>query len=99
MVQRFLDALLSGWQQALDPENEKETLAILRKYDPDTAPEIQEQQLKITRGLIQPQPTVAIGTIDEHGWTQTQKIMYSQKLLPEEIDLKEILKPLGAIAQ
>jgi len=96
LVQRFLDALLSGWQQALDPKNEHEALAILQKYDPDTPPAIQEQQLKITRELIQPQPSIAIGTIDENGWAQTQQIMYNQKLLPQEIDLKEILKPVGA---
>jgi NitT/TauT family transport system substrate-binding protein len=96
LVQRFLKALLSGWQQALDPKNEKEALAILQKYDPDTPPAILEQQLKITRELIQPQPSVAIGTIDEDGWAQTQQIMHNLKLLPQEINLKEILKPVSA---
>ncbi len=96
LVQRFLDALLSGWQQALDPKNEKEVLAILQKYDPDTPQAIQKQQLQITRELIQPQASIAIGAIDENGWEQTQQIMYDQKLLPKKIDLKEILKPIGA---
>ncbi len=95
LVQRFMEALLSGWQQALDPKNENEALAILQKYDPDTPPAIQKQQLKITRDLIQPQPSIAIGTIDENGWEQTQEIMYNQKLLPQKIVLKEILKPVG----
>lgn len=95
LVRRFLDALLSGWQQALDPKNENETLAILQKYDPDTPSAIQKQQLKITRELVQPQPSKAIGTIDQDAWAQTQQIMYKQKLLPQEIDLKELLKPVG----
>ncbi|WP_028582790.1 ABC transporter substrate-binding protein [Desulfogranum japonicum] len=92
LVQRFLDALLAGWEQALDSKNEKEVLAILQKYDPDTPTSIQEQQLKITRELIQPNPSIAIGAIDEKSWEQTQQIMYDQKLLPQKIDLKEILK-------
>jgi len=99
LVKHFLDALLAGWQQALDPNNEKETLAILQKYDPDTAPAIQEQQLKITRELIQPEPATAIGTIDEKGWAQTQEIMFAQKLLDQKTDLKEILKPVTTAAK
>ncbi|QQG66769.1 ABC transporter substrate-binding protein [Desulfobulbus oligotrophicus] len=95
LVRRFLEALLSGWQQALDPKNENEVLAILQKYDPDTPPPIQKEQLKITRELVQPQPSQAIGTIDKDAWAQTQQIMFKQKLLPQQIDLKEILKPVG----
>ena len=93
LVQRFVNALFSGWQQALDPNNEQGTLAILRKFDPETPPAIQSQQLRITRQLIQPHAAIAIGTIDQEGWAQTQQIMYDQKLLPKKIDLKEILKP------
>lgn len=95
LVQRFLKALLSGWQQALDPKNENEALAILQKYDPDTPLSIQKEQLKITRDLVQPRPSQAIGTIDQDAWVQTQQIMLQQQLLSQQIDLKEILKPVG----
>jgi len=99
LVQRFLKALLSGWQQALDPKNEQATLAILQKYDPETPATIQKQQLYITRELIQPHPSIAIGTIDQDGWAQTQQIMFDQKLLPQKIDLKDILKPVDTTAR
>ena len=94
LAQRFLSALLAGWQQALDPKNEEEAIKTLQKYDPDTPRKILEEQLKITRELIQPDTTLAIGTIDEKGWEQTERIMRTQKLLPKEVDLKAILKPV-----
>jgi NitT/TauT family transport system substrate-binding protein len=95
LVSRFLTALLAGWQQALDPINQEEAIKTLQKYDPDTPRPILEEQLKITRELIQPTSVLAIGTIDEKGWEQTTNIMQAQKQLPLEIDLKTILKPLG----
>jgi NitT/TauT family transport system substrate-binding protein len=95
LVKRFLAALLAGWQQALDPQNQEETIKTLEKYDPDTPRPILEEQLKITRELIQPNAAQAIGTIDESGWEQTERIMRAQKQLPVEVDLKAILKPVG----
>lgn len=91
LVQRFLTALLSGWQQSLAAENEVKALDILQKYDPDTPRSIQAEQLQITRSLIQPEASLPIGAIDKSGWEQTQHIMYTQKLLPVENDLIPIL--------
>jgi NitT/TauT family transport system substrate-binding protein len=94
LVQRFLTALLAGWQQALDPKNEEEAIKTLQKYDPDTPRKILEEQLKITRELVQPDTSLAIGRIDAKGWEQTERIMRAQKQLPREVDLKAILKPV-----
>ncbi|KJR99196.1 MAG: nitrate ABC transporter substrate-binding protein [Desulfobulbaceae bacterium BRH_c16a] len=99
LVKRFLAALLGGWQQALDPNNQEEAIETLQKYDPDTPRPILEEQLKITRELIQPDTTLAIGTIDEKGWEQTERIMRAQKQLPKEVDLKAILRPVGGGAE
>ncbi len=99
LVKRFLAALLAGWQQALDPGNQEEAIKTLQKYDPDTPRPILEEQLKITRELIQPNTSLAIGTIDEKGWEQTERIMRLQKQLSMEIDLKAILKPVGGGAE
>ena len=98
LVKRFLTALLAGWQQALDPKNQEEAIKTLQKYDPDTPRPILEEQLKITRELIQPETALAIGTIDEKGWEQTERIMRAQKQLPMEVDLKAILKPVAGAA-
>jgi NitT/TauT family transport system substrate-binding protein len=99
LAKRFLAALLAGWQQALDPENEEEAIKTLQKYDPDTPRPILEKQLKITRELIWPDTSLAIGTIDEKGWEQTERIMRVQHQLPREVDLKAILKPVGGGAE
>ena len=99
LVQRFLTALLAGWQQALDPKNQEEAIKTLQKYDPDTPRPILEEQLKITRELIQPKPALAIGSIDETGWEQTERIMRALKQLPMEVDLKAILKPVEGGAE
>jgi NitT/TauT family transport system substrate-binding protein len=99
LVKRFQSALLAGWQQALDPKNQEEAIKTLQKYDPDTPGPILEEQLKITRELIQPNAALAIGTIDEKGWEQTERIMRIQKQLPMEVDLKAILKPVDGGAE
>jgi NitT/TauT family transport system substrate-binding protein len=94
LVQRFLTALLAGWQEALDPKNQEEAIKTLQKYDSDTPRSILEEQLKITRELIQPKNGTAIGRIDEKNWKQTERIMWAQKQLSTEVDLKAILKPV-----
>jgi NitT/TauT family transport system substrate-binding protein len=94
LVKRFLTALLAGWQQALDPKNQAEAIQTLQRYDPDTPRQILEEQLQITRELVQPEPLLAIGTIDEKGWEQTERIMQTQKQLSGKIDLKAILRPV-----
>ncbi len=99
LVKRFLAALFAGWQQSLDPKNQEEAIKTLQKYDPDTPRPILEEQLKITRELIQPNTAHAIGTIDEKGWEQTERIMRAQKQLPMEVELKVILKPVDGVAE
>ena len=93
LVKRFLAALLAGWQQALDPENEAEAIKTLQEFDPDTPRPILEEQLRITRELVQPAPDFAIGTIDKKAWEQTEQIMLTRKQLSREINLNEVLKP------
>jgi len=95
MVKRFLAVLLAGWQQALDPVNEAEAIKTLQKFDPDTLRPILEEQLRITRELVQPTPCFTIGTIDQKAWEQTEQIMLTQKQLTREINLNEVLKPVA----
>jgi NitT/TauT family transport system substrate-binding protein len=98
LVQRFLGVLLAGWRQALEPENQAEAIETLQIFDPDTPRQILEEQLRITRELVQPASGFVIGTINRQAWQQTNQIMLTQKLLPRMIDLEEILRPVDVSA-
>ena len=82
VVKKFVSALLQGWEDALDPENEEQALKTLRQFDIDTAADIMRKQLVITRSLIKPFKDTRIGTVDLAAWQQTEKIMLEQKQIP-----------------
>ena len=92
-VRRFLAALLDGWHQALAPENEEKAIAVLRKYDKDTSIEILTRQLAKTREIVAPKADFPIGAIDVDGWRQTEQIMRSQGLIPDEVHIGNALLP------
>lgn len=94
-VHKFIDALLQGWEEALNPENAEKALATLQQFDRDTPVGIMRKQLTATRRLIKPLPGIEIGTIDVEAWRQTEKIMLAQKLIPDPVDVERILRPLG----
>jgi NitT/TauT family transport system substrate-binding protein len=94
-VKKFLTALLKGWREALDPANQSKALAMLEKVDKDTAPAVIVEQLKVTRGLVQPGDAGAIGAIDAEGWKQTEQIMLQQKVIPMAVGVDKFLKPIA----
>jgi NitT/TauT family transport system substrate-binding protein len=94
-VKKFISALLKGWREALDPANQAKAVAMLEKFDKDTAPAVIVEQLKVTRGLVQPADPAAIGAIDIEGWKQTEQIMLQQKVIPEAVGVDHFLKPIA----
>lgn len=92
MVRKFMRALLKGWALAFDPANQDETLAIVKKYDKDTAMEVLAEQYRVTRGLVHPDTNVPIGTIDPDGWQQTERIMVGQKVVEKAVGILTHLK-------
>jgi NitT/TauT family transport system substrate-binding protein len=92
MVKRFMRALLKGWTMAFDPANREKTLQIVKKYDKDTEMSVIAQQYDVSRGLVQPDPNVPIGTIDVDGWLQTEQIMVTQKVVPKPVGITACLK-------
>lgn len=93
MVQRFIRALMSGWQAAMDLENESVVVRTLGEYDRDTSEAVLHRQLTITRQMIQPDPHVGLGHIDLAAWRQTERIMVQQKLIPGPVNVTEKLNP------
>jgi NitT/TauT family transport system substrate-binding protein len=92
IVQKFTRALLKGWEQALNPDNEDMVLKTLREYDKDTAPDIMQKQLTLTRSLIKPFKDTRIGTIDIEAWQQTEKIMLEQKQIPSPVRVESVIR-------
>ena len=92
-VRRFIQALLKGWEAALDPAKSDIVVEMLQKFDKDTSPKQLARQLEITRRLVKPQSGVAIGTIDRDAWIQTEKIMYDQKQIVKPVQVETALMP------
>ena len=92
LVRRFVNAVLRGWRQAMDPANGEQVIEAVRRFDRDTAANVLQQQLKATRNLVQPDPDVAVGTIDRNGWRQTETIMLEQHQIPKPVNVVDRLK-------
>ncbi|RLC01735.1 MAG: nitrate ABC transporter substrate-binding protein [Deltaproteobacteria bacterium] len=92
VVEKFTRALLQGWEDALDPDNEEQALKTLRKFDKDTASDIMRKQLVITRSLIKPFKDTRIGAVDLEAWQQTEKIMLEQKQIPGPVGVEKVIR-------
>jgi NitT/TauT family transport system substrate-binding protein len=92
VVEKFTRALLQGWEDALDPDNEEQALETLKKFDKDTASDIMLKQLVITRSLIKPFKDTRIGTVDFKAWQQTEKIMLEQKQIPGPVAVEKVIR-------
>lgn len=90
-VRRFTVALLRGWQAAMDPANSEKTVRTVQQYDKDSTPATLQEQLEITRSLVHPVPSVALGTIDVSAWKQTGRILLDQKQIPAPIQVENHL--------
>lgn len=93
-VQKFTIALLRAWHSALDPKNMAKAVATLRRFDRDSSVDTLRQQLEITRGLVQPDPSVSIGQVDTDAWVQTEQIMLEQNQLAAPVSVQRALRPV-----
>ena len=94
-VHQFIKALLQGWREALDPANKETAIQLVLKYNKETPEEIVRQQLPATRILMMPSADLAFGTIDVAAWKQTEEIMLAQKLIPVQVYVEKLLKPIN----
>jgi NitT/TauT family transport system substrate-binding protein len=89
-VKRFMDALLRGWRDALDPANADAAVKVLLKADRETPEPVVRRQLPVTRELML-RPGVAFGAIDRAAWLQTEEIMRTQALILHPVDVGKLL--------
>lgn len=95
LVRRFTAALLRGWQAAMDPDNANQAVETLRRYDKDSSVETLQQELAITRSLVQPDAAIPIGFIDTAAWKQTEQIMVTQGLVPTPVHVEKALREIS----
>ncbi len=86
-VKAFMTALLSAWEFAVDPANEAQVLAHIKKKDKGTRDDIRPKQLEATRPLIKPDNRTKIGIIDTRAWQQTESIMVKGKQIVAPVDV------------
>ncbi|WP_319576104.1 ABC transporter substrate-binding protein [uncultured Desulfobacter sp.] len=86
-VKAFITALLSAWEFAVDPVNEAQVLAQIKKRDKGTKDDIRQKQLEATRPLIKPDKGTKIGIIDVGAWQQTERIMVKEKQIVAPVDV------------
>ena len=86
-VKAFMTALLSAWEFAMDPANQPQVLAQIKKKDKGTKDDIRQKQLKATRPLIKPDKGTNIGIIDVGAWQQTERIMVKEKQIVAPVDV------------
>jgi NitT/TauT family transport system substrate-binding protein len=98
-VRRFIQALLKGWEAALDPNQSEFVIRMLQDYDKDTPRDQLVAQLDITRDLVKPQSGEPVGTIDTNAWIQTEQIMYDQKQIIKHVNVAGVLMPGFAFGQ
>ncbi len=91
IVERFRKAVIQGWQDAVNPENNEKAIATLQKFDKDTPEGIIWKQLAATRILIKPTQESVVGKIDVSAWKQTEQIMFEQKQISAPVNVESIL--------
>ena len=91
IVKKFVEVLLAGWTQAMDPGREREVALAVHQFDRDTDVETIRKQLRSTRSMVVPDNGARIGKIDIMAWQETAQIMYDQNLLKKEVDVSSIL--------
>ena len=93
-VKRFMQALIQGWEEALDPQNKDKAIATVLKYNQETPETIVRQQLPATRILMLPSAGLKFGQIDTAAWKQTEAIMLAQKVIEKPVNIESRLKPV-----
>lgn len=88
LVEKFLNALLKGWEASMDPKNEEIALEVVKKLDKSTNDVIRKKQLNATRDLIKPSVSIRIGTIDISAWKQTEMIMLKEKQIKKPVNIE-----------
>jgi NitT/TauT family transport system substrate-binding protein len=91
VVEKFLTALLQGWEAAINQDNEADVLAAVKELDKSTDDLIMKKQLASTRKLVQADAK-KIGAIDVAAWQQTEAIMLQAGQIKRAVQVEKYLR-------
>jgi len=91
LVQNFTKALLQGWSQVIEPQNELEAAQAVHEFDNSLDIKLIRQQLAATRELVTTD-TLPIGTIDKAAWKESEEIMLQQGRITKPVGIEAVLK-------
>ncbi|SLM29491.1 conserved hypothetical protein [Desulfamplus magnetovallimortis] len=91
-VKKFLNALIEGWDAAMNPENEAITLELVKEKDKSSSSDIIKKQIFETRKLVKPTESWETGKINVDAWKQTEAIMLKEKQIEEPVNIEKFLK-------
>ena len=89
--EKFLTALVQGWEAAMQEENEAKVLAAVKELEKNTDAAIMQQQLASTRELVLGDAK-KFGTIDLPAWQQTEKIMLQAGQIKRAVQVEKYLR-------
>ena len=92
LVKKFTEAVINGWQGALEEKNELAAAEAIHSLDKDTPIKVIKKQLDATRAVVLPEKNKAdLGKIDRPAWQETDNIMFSQGLISRHVNLDDLL--------
>lgn len=94
VVEKFVTALLAGWEAAFEPDNLAKSIEAIAKHDKDSTSETITQQLEATRVMVKPTDEYPIGKIDKKAWVETEKIMFDQNLIKKTVSIENRLRQI-----
>lgn len=88
-VEKFQTALIAAWRDAMDPDNEEDTLRAIAQKEQGNNDVIRRLQLRATRELVASHP---FGKIDINAWKQTEQIMVREKQIKKSVHIERWLQ-------
>ena len=91
VVNKFLTALLKGWEDSMELKNEPDALQTIKKRDKEKNDDIRRKQMTATRDLVKPSRSIKIGYIDIKAWKQTEAIMLKENQIKKKVNVEHRL--------
>jgi len=85
LICKFRDAILKGWNAALEIKNISQAIDIIQLFDETTERKLIEKQVRSSRALMKPTGQHPLGTINMADWKKTEQILLDQKMLTKPV--------------